>query len=153
LRGRDAFTIAAARVDKLRREMLDERDCIRTDVVDTPHVGRRRKREQDKGVIVEIARPIDRLVIKVKTPGETSVSKPRRPPQEIKSERDRLLGARHTVAGSYAKHIGLTRRNAQAPKRRVTFQRACVEVFVEGAALPIDAVRQPERPGVVGEPT
>jgi hypothetical protein len=152
-RGWDAFTIATAWVDKVRRDMLDERNCIGTDMVGAHHIGGRRKRQQDKGVIVEIARVIDRLVVKVKAPGETAVGKPRRPPQEIKSEYDRLLGAGHTVSSSCGKYIGLARRDAQAPKRRVTLKRGCIEMFVEGAALPVDAVREPQRPSVLGEPT
>ncbi len=144
--------IPAGRVNEPPRDKVDKRDRVRTYAFSTHHLGRCRKREQDEGVIVEVERFIDRLVVKVETPGETSVAQQRRPSQEIKSQRNRLLGARYVVSRRFGEHIGLARRDAQAPKRGRALQRGGIEVFVEGAALPIDSVFKPERPRLVRQP-
>src|SRR5260370_8058850 len=94
---RNGVAITALRVGKPRRDMVDKRDGVRAHAVSTHHLGRCRKREQDEGVIVEVERFIDRLVVKVETPGETSVGQQRRPSQEIKSQRNRLLGVWYAV--------------------------------------------------------
>jgi hypothetical protein len=137
---------------KPRRDMVHKRDGIRPYAVSTHDFRRRGKREQYEGVIVEVAREVDWLVVEIETPGEASVGKPRRPPQEIKSKRNRFLGARYVVSCSCGKHIGLARGNAQAPKRGRALQRGGIEVFVEGAALPIHPMFEPKWPRLVDEP-
>jgi hypothetical protein len=104
-------------VDELRRDMVEKRDGIRAYMVGPHDLGSRCKREQYEGVIVKIARQVDRPVVERETPGEASIGKPRRPPQEFESKRNRLLGARHAISGSSGKHVGLARRDAQTPVR------------------------------------
>ncbi len=104
-------------------------------------------------MVIEITRQVDRPAVKIETPGEASIRKPRRPLQEVKPKRHRFLGAAHAVPRGLGKHVGLARCNAQTPKRSPALQRGGIEVLVEGSALPIDPMFEPERPRMVGQPT
>lgn len=94
-------------------------------------------------MIVEVAHRVDRPVVEVEARSITAVRLTGRTAKEFKSERDRVARPRDPKSRGFGENIGLSRRHAQASITGSALQCGKVEIFVEGVALPIDAVLEP----------
>src|SRR6516162_5267482 len=104
-------------------------------------------------MIVEIAGVVDRPVVEIEAPGEAAVRKTRRPSKEVEAETDGVAGPRHAMARRLRKHVGLPGRDPQAAKFGPAPERGQIDMLMEGAALPIDAMLEPKRPSAILEPS
>jgi hypothetical protein len=96
--GRDALFIAPRGMDKISADVVDHCHRLRAQAFGPDHGCRRGEGEQHEGMIVKIARPIDRPVVEIETPGEAAFRKTRRPSKEVEPEHDSFEGVRHAAA-------------------------------------------------------
>ncbi len=96
--GRNALFVAALGMSKVLADIIDQLQRLRAQALGPDHPCSGGKGEQDEGVIVEVARPVDRPVVEIEAPGKAAFRKTSGPLEERESEHHGFACVRNAVA-------------------------------------------------------